>query len=139
MLEDATPPDGQQALVAMFQMIMALGPPGVSEESVSNSLEYAFGMEHKPEFALAFDCLFDAQKLAARARWGVRLHPPSGGSPILMHGPKRLGERVSKDDLLAFALALGAFTSPILRAVLALHGWRVEFVEVAEKPAIIKG
>lgn len=133
-----------QALMAqvLFVMVKGMAPPGTTDDAVAQALDYAIAMEDKPEFALAFERIYEDDKVAARPRWGIKLHHATVGTH-LYHAPKRLGVRGNgtdkPEDVSAFALSYGCFTSPALRAVLALHGYRIEFIEIAikDKPQII--
>lgn len=124
----------EQLQQAIFGMISALSP-GVSPEHVAKSMQFAYEMESREDFQLTFDTLFNPEKVAARPRWGVQLHHKALQEPALIHAPKRInGAEDEFPDLMSFALTYGLLTSPPLRAVLMAHGWRIEFVDIAEKP-----
>ena len=120
----------------MFVLVRGMAPPDATDEQVVEAMQYAAQMEMSPEFELAFDRLYNPEKRAARARWGVKLHhTATAQGPHLFHGPKLLNRGDDPPaDVASFLVAFGCFNSPVVRAVLALHGYRVEFVEVATKP-----
>lgn len=135
MADAEQPPEGlqEQLLHAMFALVAGMAPPGTSEAQVVDALNYANALEMTDDFATVFHRLFDDKAVQERPRWGVRLHfeHQPGEAPHLFHGPKRLnGYQTPPADLASFLLAFGLFNSPVVRAVCALHGYRVEFVEV---------
>lgn len=128
-----TPDPGQLVMNALFGMSGALAPAGTPEKTVVDALEYVFAAENTPEYAQAFEALF-GEKANLDNRFGVRLHPASGGKYLQLTGPKRLsGEATKPQELFGHVMVLGIFTSPVVRAALALHGWRIEFIEAVEK------
>lgn len=119
---------------AIFGMISALAP-GVAPERVAECMRRAYAMETHADFQLAFEALFNPEKVKSKPRWGVRLHHKTLQAPHLVHGPKRInGAEDAFPDMMSFSLTYGLLTSPPLRAVLLAHGWHIEFVEIAQKP-----
>lgn len=139
-----TPEQLMELQRALIQLVAALGPsPDNSEashEAAAKALQRAHEQENSQEFAQLWDALFNPAKVEAKPRWGVRLHHRSlGDQPHLFHCPKRLkGEGGSNADLASWALAFGLLTSPQSRAVLMLHGYHIEFVEIAQRSPILQ-
>lgn len=126
----------QQLLGAVVGMVHALAPEGTPEATAAQMVELAYQQAQRAEFAAAFDALFNPERVAQNARWGVQLtHRAAPDVPHLFHAPKRLGTDPSPADLASFCVAFGLLSSPDLRAVVMTLGYRIEFVDIAQKKA----
>lgn len=134
---DAQAVTPEQMQAAIFGMILELSPADAPQEQVAQLMQHAFEMELREDFQLAFDALFNPEKVKDKPMWGVRLHHRALAQPHLIYGPKRIDSQTSLPHVSSFALAYGLLTSPPLRAVLMAHGYRIEFVEIAPKSPII--
>jgi len=129
-------PTLEQIAEGYINLVAHLGPAGTTQEQAMEALNLAQEMEQRPDWLQANDAFLSPERATKRPGFGVRLHHRKL-EPIFIKGTKRVGPATPTDDLLGFGLIVGLLTSPILRAVLIEHGYRAEFVEIAQKSPII--
>lgn len=75
-------------------------------------------------------------KRQSHPTWGFKLHVASRpGAFGVVECPKDVGQAKSLDDILHHATVIAMVTSPTARAVLAAHGYHLEFFQGTGKPA----